>query len=147
MISIKTATPKDQNIWCDMALDLWPQDSRQDMLLLFQEIHSDPLKIIFMAWAKKKAIGFAFLSSRTDYVEGATRYPVGYLEGIYVEPQWRRQTVGHLLLEHAEVWCKKQGYSEFASDVEINNDASHLFHKELGFQEQNRIICYCKKLN
>lgn len=38
-----------------------------------------------------KNIGFSMLSIRTDYVEGAEKSPTGYLEGIYVEPEYGKE--------------------------------------------------------
>ncbi|WP_225743526.1 GNAT family N-acetyltransferase [Marinilactibacillus sp. Marseille-P9653] len=36
------------------------------------------------------------------YVEGTNTSPVGYLEGIYVEPYYRRHKIAQVLLEHCE---------------------------------------------
>lgn len=35
---------------------------------------------------------------------------------------------------------------EFASDCELSNEDSLLFHRNIGFEEVNRIICFKKDL-
>lgn len=39
-----------------------------------------------------------------------------------------------------------KGCSEFASDCELINETSRLFHINSGFKEVNRVICFTKKL-
>ncbi len=146
MLQIKQATPEDQVIWRRMTLDLWPEEEASDMDDLFLDIINDPLKTTLMAWARSEAVGLVYLSSRQDHVEGALTYPIGYIEGIYVVPSLRRSAVGQSLVVQAEIWCQKMGYHQLASDVEIGNDASQNFHGKMGFEEINRVICYCKKL-
>jgi len=46
----------------------------------------------------------------------------------------------------SEDWARKQGCFEFASDCELNNTESLAFHLKIGFKEENRIICFAKKL-
>ena len=91
-------------------------------------------------------IGFAQCQLRRDYVEGTSTSPVGYLEGIYVCPEYRGAGLARALLSRCEAWAREQGCSEFASDCELTNTASLAFHQALGFTEANRIICFTKKL-
>jgi aminoglycoside 6'-N-acetyltransferase I len=41
---------------------------------------------------------------------------------------------------------KDKGCTEFASDCELDNKESLEFHKAIGFEEVNRIICFRKNL-
>ena len=95
---------------------------------------------------KNEIIAFAQCQLRYDYVEGTNSSPVGYLEGIYVEPMYRKQGIAKKLLEECEKWSLKKGCTEFASDCELNNSISFNFHLSVGFEEANRIICFRKKL-
>ncbi len=52
------------------------------------------------------AMGFAELSRRA-YAEGCGTSPVGYLEGWYVAPSWRRQGIGRALVEASEDWARQ----------------------------------------
>lgn len=91
-------------------------------------------------------VGFAQCSLRHDYVEGCSHSPVGYLEGIFVLPQYRHRGISRQLLSSCESWAKQQGCLEFASDCELTNVDSLHFHLACGFQEANRIICFQKEL-
>lgn len=101
---------------------------------------------IFVCYLKNEIIAFAQCQLRYDYVEGTNSSPVGYLEGIYVEPMYRKQGIAKKLLEECEKWSLKKGCTEFASDCELNNSISFNFHLSVGFEEANRIISFRKKL-
>jgi aminoglycoside 6'-N-acetyltransferase I len=90
-------------------------------------------------------VGFAELSRR-PYAEGCVSSPVGFLEGWYVVPQYRRQGVGRALVRAAEAWARGLGCSEFASDTELENTASAAAHRALGFEEVEVIRCFRKDL-
>ena len=83
---------------------------------------------------------------RHDYVEGCETSPVGYLEGVSVKETYRNRGVAKRLVEECEQWAREKGCREFASDCELSNAASLNFHLQIGFQEQNRIICFKKML-
>lgn len=104
-----------------------------------------PDAAFFLAW-EKEAVGFAQCQLRHDYVEGTEGSPVGYLEGIYVDEDWRGKGIARQLLAACENWARAQGCAEFASDCELTNAGSLAFHLNVGFQEANRIICFVKKL-
>ena len=84
---------------------------------------------------------------RHDYVEGTKTSPVGYLEGIFVKEGFRCKGYAKALLSACEEWARANGCREFASDCEIVNESSFLFHKATGFTEANRIICFTKQLS
>jgi aminoglycoside 6'-N-acetyltransferase I len=92
------------------------------------------------------AIAFAEASLRHDYVNGCDTSPVGFLEGIYVVPLFRRRGVVASLVRAVEQWTLAQGASELASDALINNVDGHRMHAALGFQETERVVCFRKHL-
>ena len=47
-------------------------------------------------------------------------------------------------MEECEQWAREKGCSELVGDCELGSAASLSFHLLIGFQEQNRIICYCR---
>jgi aminoglycoside 6'-N-acetyltransferase I len=71
---------------------------------------------------------------------------VGYLEGWYVIPEARRRGIGRALVAAAEDWARGQGCREFASDAEVNNEASQRAHLALGFTETGRAVNFRKDL-
>lgn len=112
----------------------------------FSALLSSPECAVFLLSMDGRPAGFAQCQLRRDYVEGTATSPVGYLEGIYVLPEYRSQGCARDLLAHCEQWAKEQGCTEFASDCELDNEGSLVFHLKMGFTEANRIICFTKKL-
>ena len=89
--------------------------------------------------------GFVEIGSR-NYAEGCETTPVAYLEGWYVDRDVRRTGLGARLLEAAEAWALEHGFSEMASDTELDNGISLRAHLALGFEEVERQICFRKRL-
>lgn len=100
----------------------------------------------FLKEVDNKEIGFSLCQLRYDYVEGCKSNPVGYLEGIYVDENYRHKGYAKELLDACISFAKASGCTEFASDCDIDNDASYNFHLANGFIEANRIICFQKKI-
>nr|AHN92752.1 N-acetyltransferase GCN5 [uncultured bacterium DCM003Kan03] len=143
---IRKAEIKDLSILAELACQLWPDHTVEEMCAEFAEILAKPDAAFFLAYAEETAVGFAQCQLRYDYVEGTDSSPVGYLEGIYVTEEYRKQGVARELLTACESWAKAKGCSEFASDCELDNVQSLQFHLNVGFEEANRIICFTKKL-
>ena len=90
-------------------------------------------------------MGFAELSIR-NYAEECVTDRVAYLEGWYVDAEWRRRGVGKALIEAAESWARAQGCTEFGSDALLENETSAAAHLALGFEETVQIRCFRKQL-
>ena len=86
----------------------------------------------------------AGLRSHADGCDPA--HPVGYLEGWYVDPAWRRKGIGARLAAAAEAWARQQGCVEMASDTWWDNEVSQRAHAALGFEIVDRCINYRKRL-
>lgn len=144
---IRKAKPIDASLLARLARKLWPQAGLAELETEFTDFTQRTDQACFLAFSEEeKAIGFAHASLRRDYVEGCSGSPVGYLEGIYIEPAYRGQKYAKSLLQASEDWAKAQGCREFASDCELHNTQSLAFHLALGFVEENRIICFRKDL-
>lgn len=146
MFSIKKAAPEDADLATGIFMMLWQGHP-------FSELKQDILKSIsargsavFIAYTDGSPSGAAQCSLRHDYVEGASSTPVGYLEGIYVLPQYRRAKVATRLVHCCESWAKARGCSEFASDCALDNTLSQQFHAGVGFAEASRLVCFVKPL-
>ena len=79
-------------------------------------------------------------------LEGTHTSPVGYLEGVFVQEEYRGRGVATALLRACEAWAGEKGCAEFASDCGLDNAASAVFHLRAGFAEAGRIICFTKRL-
>ena len=143
---IRKAESKDLYTLSELACQLWPDHTVEEMRSEFADMITKPDAAFFLAYADETAVGFAQCQLRYDYVEGTDSSPVGYLEGIYVVEVYRKQGVARELLSACETWAKEKGCAEFASDCELDNVQSLQFHLNVGFEEANRIICFTKKL-
>ena len=144
---IRKAESKDLSTIAALACALWPDHTPEEMISEMAGILQKPDAAFFLAFSGEQSVGFAQCQLRHDYVEGTESCPVGYLEGIYVAEDFRQQGMARMLLAACEDWAKSRGCSEFASDCELTNTQSLQFHRNLGFEEANRIICFTKKLN
>ena len=129
-----------------LAVQMWDEHPVEELAAEFAVLLQKADAAVFLSYEEEKAVGFAQCQLRRDYVEGTETSPVGYLEGIFVEPEHRGKGVARALLACCEQWAREQGCMEFASDCELDNTQSLAFHMRLGFDEANRIICFTKKL-
>ena len=130
----------------NLALRLWPDNIYEDLIDEFKSlIHHDNQRV-FLYHDNHLNVGFAHVSLRVDYVEGTETSPVGFLEGIYVLPEYRNCGIARALITTCEQFAKENGCTEFASDCELTNIDSILMHEKLGFEETNRIVCFKKKI-
>ena len=143
---IRKAESKDLYTLSELACQLWPDHTVEEMRSEFADMIAKPDAAFFLAYADETAVGFAQCQLRYDYVEGTDSSPVGYLEGIYVAEEYRKYGIARELLSACEGWAKEKGCTEFASDCELENTQSLQFHLNVGFEEVNRIICFTKKL-
>jgi len=140
---IVSVTKDNEKAWAELCTALWP-DLTVDALLRLS--HEGLFKNEFLYIEGEEAVAFISLAVRNDYVEGTESSPVGYIEGLYVKPEFRRKGVAGQLVEHAKKWSDKFGCTELASDCTLDNEASQAFHKEVGFVEANKIVCFTMKL-
>lgn len=143
---LRCAFPSDLPALALLACQLWPENTLSEMEAEFRRILACPDNAVFLAFASGCSIGFAHVSLRRDYVEGTETSPVGYLEGVYVLPPYRRMGYARGLVAECEAWARSVGCQEFASDCESDNTGSLRFHLQMGFSEANRIICFAKRL-
>ena len=144
-MNIRIAHPCDSHTLARLACNMWSDDlaaHEQNFSALIQS----PEAVCFLACADENAIGFAQCQLRHDYVEGCTTSPVGFLEGVWVDPAHRRGGVASALVSACEAWARSKGCTEFASDCELDNTDSLLFHLNVGFEEAGRTIWFAKKL-
>ena len=144
---IEKLTVQNLDSCIEMALKLWPDTKKNELTSEFQKIiKHDRYAVFLFNPAKQGYAGFIQMSLRSDYVEGCLTSPVGYIEGIFVEKEFRRTGIAKKLLATGELWAKENGCTEIASDCELGNTISADFHKAAGFIEANRIICFAKKI-
>lgn len=146
MREVKRAAAADVHAIAEMAMKMWKGHTREELTEEFLALIESEDAAVFLGAETGKYTGFAQCQLRHDYVEGTDTSPVGYLEGIFVEAEYRRQGWAKRLLEACEAWSREKGCVEFASDCEIDNADSLAFHMKMGFIEAGRIICFQKTL-
>ena len=129
-----------------LIITLWPDNSEDDAGKIAIEYIDGKNKGAFVHFIDDQCVGLALCSLRYDYVEGCESSPVGYLEGIVVNEKYRKNGIAKSLCSECEMWAREKGCKEFASDCELTNLDSFSFHLSIGFEEENRIICFKKKL-
>jgi aminoglycoside 6'-N-acetyltransferase I len=80
------------------------------------------------------------------FADGCATSPVGFIEGWFVEPEFRRQGIGKRLVTAAEDWAKSRGCSEMASDSLLENVDASEAHRHLGYEEVERAVRFRKDL-
>lgn len=133
--------------WLDLRVALWPDSTREEHAAEGELVLDDPQRhaVLVVPDDSGRLVAFAEVSLR-EWAEGCESRPVGYLEGWYVAPAWRRRGLGRALVEAAERWALARGAREFASDVEPDNAASLAAHARLGFREVGRAVLFAKRL-
>lgn len=154
-IEIRHVEPADAAQWLRLRAALWPEEDPDalaaDVTRFFHPAAegraAEPEAVLVASAGRDPSlIGFAELSRR-PYAEGCDTSPVGFLEGWYVTPAYRRQGVGRALVAAAESWARSLGCSEFASDALAENTLSAAAHKAIGFEEVGLIRCFRKSLD
>lgn len=145
-IIIYPAKRAEANMVAELAIQMWEDNTVDGLAKDFKDLISNAEAVVFLAKWEENAVGFAQCQLRHDYVEGTDSSPVGYLEGIFVQEEYRGRGIAKQLLKACENWAGGMGCTEFASDCELTNSGSFKFHMSMGFEEANRIICFTKKL-
>lgn len=144
-VIIRQATSSDIAHWLEMRSQLWPPDADDDFAAEVRYIIEVPDQTAFVALVDSNYAGFVEISIRA-YADGCKTNNVGYLEGIFVNPEFRRQGISRLLVAECIKWFEKQGCTEMASDAEIDNEISIKMHEALGFQSLKPIIQFTRVL-
>jgi aminoglycoside 6'-N-acetyltransferase I len=151
-IIIRRAESRDCAQLAEMLHCLWPESSVDEhaaelATLLQSEIPGNLRAVILLAHHPDDGIvGFieAGLRSHADGCDAS--HPVGYVEGWYVAPAYRRRKIAARLLAAAEEWSRNEGCREMASDTWTDNLDSQRVHEALGFEVVDRCVHYRKQL-
>jgi aminoglycoside 6'-N-acetyltransferase I len=147
MVSIVEAKEQYLDPLTKMGIDLWPKNDFNELKREFSELIYSAKNKLFLCLVNDEPKAFIHISIRSDYVEGAESSPTGFVEGIYVSPDFRRMGISQKLLKEGERWLKEKGCTQIGSDIELDNDSSYYFHTSVGFKEVNRLIAFIKDIN
>ena len=138
----------DQPGWLDFRMALWADATADEHRGYMAIALAQPERFLqlMMYDDQRVPIGLIEGSIRADYVNGTETSPVGFVEGVYVLPAWRRRGVARRLFEAIGDWAQARGCRELASDALLDNEASQRAHNALGFRETERVVYFVKTL-
>lgn len=145
--TVRPLRENDLDDWFRLRRSLWDatrdDDHKSEMIDILE--HPDSQLVLFAEFTPGKIVGFLEASIR-PYVEDCETDHVGYLEGWFVEPEFRKRGIGRELVRQAESWAADKGCTEMASDAELGNDMSLAAHLNLGYKETSRLVHLRKEL-
>ncbi len=142
---ITPANLADLAEWTEMRAQLWPEMSEPEQGEELQELLDKDRYCGWIARLEGRPVGFAEASLR-PYANGCEGRPVPFLEGVWVDPLERNQGIGQALIQAIEAWAVALGYEELGSDVDIANLISQAAHQAWGFDEQETVVYYRRRL-
>lgn len=131
----------------ELVLELWPDCEFEEEYEHYKKSIGSKNERCYLAKEQEHYIGFIELSIRHDYVECAEELPVGYVEGIYVKPEFQKKGIARKLITAGENWAKQKGIKQIASDTDIANFPSIDFHRKIGFSEVGRSCVSLRTFN
>lgn len=140
------AKENDIEEWLLLASKLLEDTSEPELRSDYQQMMSSSKYRNILVRKDQVCIGFIDISLRSEYVEGATSTPVGYIEGIFIEEAYRKNGIARKLMEMAEEWFISKGCKEIGSDTWEWNKDSQEFHKKLGFIEEDILVHFIKTI-
>jgi aminoglycoside 6'-N-acetyltransferase I len=149
---VRLARQADRDELSRMRAALWPESEAEEhaeelQLILAGKFPGTMPLAIFVAEANDGTLSGFLEAGLRSYADGCdAAHAVGYVEGWYVQEQWRRQGIGAQLLHAAEDWARSQGCKEMASDTRVENVVSQRAHEALGFETAERSVLYRKTL-
>jgi aminoglycoside 6'-N-acetyltransferase I len=138
----------DIDEWLRLRKCLWdvtPDEEHRDEM---RDIYHHPeTQLVLVAEMEDGHLAGFLEASIRPFVEDCHTDHVGYLEGWFVETEYRRHGIGAELVQAAEDWAREKGCTEMASDTEMGNELSLAVHKRFGYAETSRLIHLRKDLD
>ncbi|HLJ83369.1 MAG TPA: aminoglycoside 6'-N-acetyltransferase [Candidatus Eremiobacteraceae bacterium] len=148
-VRIRAVESHDAAVWAAMRSALWPDADNDELARearAFVEGSETILDAAMIAEEASHAVGFIEIAIRA-FSDGCDSMPVPHVEGWYVEESVRSRGIGRALMRAAEDWARSRGFTELASDSELDNPAAQSAHKHCGFEEVDRIVKFRKALS
>jgi GNAT superfamily N-acetyltransferase len=144
-ITYRRAVKADIDAVTDLLCKLYDM-SRDELLEENRQHLADVSMVLFLAFDGDTPVGISHGSLRREYVNGTNDGLKGYLEAIYVLPEYRLNGIAAELVKSVERWAGQNGCREFASDCLLDNADSYRFHLKIGFAETERNIFFLKTI-
>jgi aminoglycoside 6'-N-acetyltransferase I len=151
-ILIRAAVSSDCSPLAELCFALWPESPLEEHARELAERLSGripgtlPLSYFVAETPARQIVGFIETGLRSHADCCDPTHPVGFIEGWYVKPEFRRNGLGRRLVAAAEDWARAHGCREMASDTGVDNAASQRCHEALGYEAVSRAVNYRKPL-
>lgn len=149
-ITIEAVAPAASEDWHRLRCQFWPShdadEHRHTIAEFFTGQLDEPAAVFLARTQEGKCVGLLELSIRA-YAEGCADPNPAYIEGIYVDPEFRQSGIASQLMESAESWARQRGCSEMASDTAPDNQPSAGLHAKSGFRDVGLVRCWTKRLD
>jgi aminoglycoside 6'-N-acetyltransferase I len=145
-MSTRRLKAEDRVDWLRLRRQLWPA--------LEERRHAAEVRAMLADEARFAAFGYHASGVLAGFVEASLRERpdvlplgrMGYIEALFVAPEYRGKGVGRGLLQAAERWAEACGCEIMGSDAELGNRAGVEIHRRLGYREAARIVRFQKAL-
>lgn len=144
-ITLRRVMQEDKAEWFRMRKGIWPDVPDNYMTFDMDRLLADVDYFIIFACDGDRPIGLTEAGIR-DYGEGCETSPVGYLEGWFVQEEYRGKRIAGLMTQAAENWMREKGCTEVASDTWLDNEPSIRAHVNMGYHEVERLVHFVKRL-
>jgi aminoglycoside 6'-N-acetyltransferase I len=145
-VLIREINKSDHGMWLVMYRQLFPKNSDEALISEMNRIFKSGKRSAYVAQVNDLPVGFAEYALR-DYANGCHSQPVPFLEGVWIDADYRGQGIAKALVSYLEQKARMAGFKEFGSDVELSNYPSQLMHERLGFKQTEKVIFYRKILD
>jgi aminoglycoside 6'-N-acetyltransferase I len=144
-ITIRRATQEDKAEWVRMRQGIWPDWTDEYLVVNMDEILASDNDFVIFACDGDRLIGLTE-ARIIDHAEGCETSPVGYLEGWFVQEEYRGKGVVGIMTQAAENWIRGKGCTQVASDTWLENESSIRAHVKMGYAEVERLVHFVKQL-
>jgi aminoglycoside 6'-N-acetyltransferase I len=146
-LRVMTLKRTQVDAWGRLRSRLWPARPPDQQRREMADLLADPeFNAVFVAIDRDRAAHAFIEASLRMSAEGCRSHPIGYIEGWYIEPEWRAPGVAGALLARAEAWAASQGCREMAMAVRADEVEARAVQQALGYEEVASLAHYRKEL-
>ena len=146
-VMIRPLKDGDDAEWLRLRHALWPHEIQAELEQEMVDLRLNPDKdAVFVAQCAEGILCGMIEVSIHETAKGCRTNNVGYLEGWFVDSEWRSHGIGRKLVEAAEAWSRSQGCVEMASDTTSDYPLSPPAHERLGYQVVEHCFYFRKDL-
>ena len=122
----------------NLAIQMWEDNSIEGLTEEFIELIEKEDAQIFIKFVQDKAVGFAQCQLRYDYVEGTESSPVGYLEGIFLEKEYRGKGYATECLNYAKRIAQNENAYKMMLLTGSKKESTLNFYKNAGYNSTDK---------